>query len=192
MVSPEIVDYVKTELAKCISEDKIRHVLMEHGWPEYEINEAFEKAKKVEEKPEEAEEKPEAEVKPPEEVAPAEVKPEVEEGPKPEEKPVKPPIMEDVKKIVTNKVFIIAAVIIVLGSVAFFVLPSLFVEESVDEISGAMAFAEGQCGQYCNSNLCGLFNNPEFTHPELEGLTCKDLGISCLLPDGAPKCETEY
>jgi len=125
-------------------------------------------------------------------VIPAE-KPELKEEPRPEEKPKeKPPVMKDVKKIITNKAFIIAAVLIILGSVAFFVLPSVLEEKVEVEEGGAMAYARERCDQYCKSNLCGLFNNPEFTHPELEGKTCKELGISCLLPSGEPKCETEY
>lgn len=194
MVNQEILDYVKKELERGVSEDKLRHALMEHGWPEFEIHEAFDKAKEA--KP--AEEAPKEEVKkekPFKEFLQGlgKEKPEVKEEAKPEEKPVeKPPIIDDVKKIVTNKIFIIAAIVIILGSVAYVVLPSFFEESGGPEESGAVTHAKEKCTQYCNSNLCGLVNDPGFTHPELEGKNCKELGFSCLQPNGDPKCETEY
>lgn len=175
MVNQEILDYVKKELAKGIHRDKLRQVLLEYGWPEFEINEAFEQAKEV---------KPE---KPPEKIS-KEVEEKLGEV-KPEEKLKKFPV-EEVKKLITNKIFIIAVAVIILGAVAFFILPSFFEAEEVS--GGAMDYAEKMCRQYCNSNLCGLVNDPGFSHPELVGKNCDDLGFSCLNPSGEPKCETEY
>ncbi len=183
MVSQELLGYVKKELARGVHEDKIRQVLLEYDWPEFEINEAFEKARE-----EIAEAPPEM---PFEEAAKPEGQERLKEGV--EEKVEKAPLMGDVKRIVVNKWFIIAAVVIITGSVIFFALPSAEVEQETEGISSdALNYAEGVCRQYCSSNLCGLFVNPGFTHPELEGKNCKDLGFSCLQPDGEPKCETEY
>lgn len=197
MVSPEILDYVKKELARGVSESQLRQVLMEHGWPEFEINEAFEKTK--EEAPKETVEKKPKEVKkekPFKEFLEGlgKKEPKEKEESKPEVKAEeKPPVMEDVKKIVTNKIFIIAAIVIILGSVAYFaIIPSFFEDTGESEESGAVAYAKQMCTQYCNSNLCGLVNDPGFTHPELEGKNCADIGFPCLLPSGQPKCETEY
>ncbi|MBL7100527.1 MAG: hypothetical protein ISS23_01080 [Nanoarchaeota archaeon] len=204
MVNPKILDYIKKELARGVTEDKLRHILMEHDWPEFEINEALEKVKEQpagkppEEIPKEitpTEEKPEA--KPPEET-PKEITPTEEklEAETEEKKGIKEKLpLPDIKKIVTNKIFIIITSILVLSAIASFTLPSLFEssDEKVEGISlGAKNYAEELCRQHCNSNLCGLFNNPEFTHPELKGKNCKDLGISCLQSNGQPKCETKY
>lgn len=52
--------------------------------------------------------------------------------------------------------------------------------------------AKKACTQYCNSNLCGLFVNPDFPQPELKGKSCLDLGVQCKQPDGKPKCEVGY
>jgi len=177
MVSQEILDYVKNELKRGVTEDKLRHTLMEHGWPEFEINEAFEKAKA--EKPPKT--KP---IEKPQELKPIEVKP---------QESTKPPVIDTIKKIVTNKIFIIAMVILIISIIFSFVLPSLL-ESSSGEIAVSEITSEAQntCRQYCNSNLCGLFNNPEFPQPELQGKSCEDLGTSCLQANGDPKCKTEY
>ena len=70
------------------------------------------------------------------------------------------------------------------------------IEEALERAelsSDAMKYAETVCRQYCNSNQCGLFgDNTIFTHPELEGKSCINLGFSCLQPNGNPKCETQY
>ncbi|MDP2908451.1 MAG: hypothetical protein Q8N77_01455 [Nanoarchaeota archaeon] len=184
MVSQELLDYIKKELTRGVSEDKLRQVLLEYDWPEFEINEAFEKARE-----EIAEAPPEM---PFEEAA----KPEEQERLKEsvEEKVEKAPLTEDVKRIVVNKWFIIAAVVIITGSVIFFALPSAEVEQETEGISSdALNYAEGVCRQYCINEECGNFiNTGLFTHPELEGKNCVDLGIPCLYPNDEPKCETEY
>lgn len=184
MVSQELLNYVKKELARGVHEDKLRQVLLGNDWPEFEINEAFEKAKQAEpvekplEKPSEEALKEEILIEEPKEAVPEE---------KPGEATEKASVIESVKKIITNKVFIIAAAIIILGSIAFFVLPSVFEGgEGVEADSSVVEEAKSACMQYCNSNLCGLFVSPEFPQPELKGKNCLDLGVDC------KKCEVEY
>lgn len=177
MVSPEILDYVKNELERGIAEDKLRHVLMDNGWPEYEVNEAFEKAKE----------------KPIKEAVPTEEKDEKQSKEVTEEITEKHYLAEDIKTIFKNKSFITIAVIVLICSVAFFVLPSLFKGGSAENASDDIINeAKKTCTQYCNSNLCGLFINPGFPQPGLEGKNCLDFGVSCKQSDGSPKCETEY
>lgn len=182
MVSQALLDYVKKELARGVHEDKLRQTLLENDWPEFEINEAFEKAKQSEpiepvEKPPEEALKEEIPIEGPKEAVSEEKHEEVK----------KVSVIENVQKIVTNKIFIIAAIIIILGSVAFFVLPSVFEEkEGIEADSSIIEEAKSACTQYCNSNLCGLFVSPEFPQPELKGKNCLDLGVQC------KKCEVEY
>lgn len=215
MVSQELIDYVKKELEKGISKDKIMHILMDHDWPEFEINEAFEKAKMkievdeaIEEdkikpsgKPVELKEQPCIEIEEPikqifQEQPEEQIQKEetIEEKPKIEVEKPKEPLIETIKKIITNKFFIIGGILLILTLVVSFLLPSIWGGEKVtNDISQAASDnAKSLCGQYCNSNLCGLVNNPEFTHPELEGKTCKDLGFPCLQPNGKSKCEVKY
>ncbi len=184
MVSQELLDYVKKELARGVHEDKLRQTLLENDWPEFEINEAFEKAKQAEpvEKPVE---------KPSEEVVKEEIPVEEPKEPvleeKPEEEVKKSSVVEKFQKIVTNKVFIIAAIIIILGSVSFFILPSVLEGGgSIEADSSVVEEAKDACMQYCNSNLCGLFVSPGFPQPEIKGKNCLDLGVQC------KKCEVEY
>lgn len=191
MVNQDILNYIKKELARGISKDKLRQVLLEHGWPEFEINDAFEKAGKlIEKSPEEVLE----------EVLPVEEKlKESEIGTKPEEKVEEKPVMkrrslmEFFKKIVMKKTFIIILMVFILGFVVLIVISSLF-EDKVDENipSDAVTNAKRECEQYCNSNLCGLFIDPRFSDFELKDKNCLDLGVSCLQADGKPKCEVEY
>ncbi len=188
MVSQELLNYVKKELARGVHEDKLRQTLLENDWPEFEINEAFEKTKQAE--PVKPVEKP-VEEKLPEEALKEEIplegpkEPVLEEKPEEEVKNVS--LVEKIQKIITNKVFIIAAIIIIFGSVAFFILPSVFEGgESVESDSSIVEDAKNACTQYCNSNLCGLFVSPEFPQPELKGKNCLDLGVQC------KKCEVEY
>jgi len=185
MVSQALLDYVKKELARGVHEGKLRQTLLENDWPEFEINEAFEKAKQAE--PVKPAEKP-VEEKPPEEVLEEHIPEEPKES-VPEEKPEevkKVSVINNVQKIITNKIFIIAAIIIVLGSVAFFVLPSVFNGGDVESDSSVMEEAKNACTQYCTSSLCGLFVSPGFPQPELNGKNCLDLGVQC------KKCEVEY
>ncbi|MBU4501461.1 MAG: hypothetical protein KKA79_02635 [Nanoarchaeota archaeon] len=200
MVNQDIIDYVKTELKRGVTEDKLRHVLMGHGWPEFEINEAFEKVKaeQVQEKPKEpAKPKDESYSPSPAEIieqAKAETKKAIEnqkpaEGVKPEVAGKKSPILGDVKNIVTNKIFIIAAIVILLGTVSAFVLPSLFEGSEGSPALDASDEAKNTCQQYCNSGLCGFFINPEFSDPELEGKSCLDIGVKCPQQND---CTAEY
>lgn len=187
MVSQELLDYVKKELARGVHEDKLRQILLENDWPEFEINEAFEKTKQAE--PVKPVEKP-AEEKPSEEIVKEEIPIEEPKEAVPEEKNKeikKIFVIENIQEIVTNKIFIIAAIIIILGSFAFFVLPSVFEGgESVNADSSIVEDAKSACTQYCNSNLCGLYVNPEFPQLELNGKNCLDLGVQC------KNCEVEY
>lgn len=204
MVNEQLLEYVKNELARGISEDKLRHVLMENGWPEFEINEAFEKAKeaKVKKPPEEVSKEaiPEQKIEDKTEEKPfkefleglSEKEPKVEEA-RPEEKVAveKLPIMGDVKKIITNKIFIIAAIVIVLSSVAFSILPSFFEETvKVEGVSdNAMDSARIKCKQICDASCGRLQDKNTFTdseYPELEDKSCADLEFPC------SKCETKY
>jgi outer membrane biosynthesis protein TonB len=187
MVSQQLLDYVKKELARGVHEDKLRQTLLENDWPEFEINEAFEKTKQA--KPV----KPAgelAEEKLPEEILKEEIPVEEPKESVPEEKHEavkKVSIIENVQKIVTNKIFIIAAMIIILGSVVYFIiLPLVFEGEGIGANSSVTEEAKNACTQYCNSNLCGLFVSPEFPQPELNGKNCLDLGVQC------KKCEVEY
>lgn len=206
MVNQELLDYIKKELARGVSEDKLRHVLMEHGWPEFEIYAAFEKVhevpvappkteKVIEEKPEDVLKEITKEAMPEKKLDFLEEKPVAE---KPEEKLVEEHVEKpkklsfEMKKIIFSKVFLIIGAVIILVSVAYFVAPLFFHEQAGSSEKSVMDYAKNMCRQYCQSSLCGLFTNPDFKHEELLGKTCKDLGISCLQEDGKPKCETSY
>jgi len=187
MVGQQLLDYVKKELARGVHEDKLRQVLLENNWPEFEINEAFDKARHEEpvkpvEKP--VEKPQEGIVK--EQVYIEEPKKEVIAGEKPEQVK-KTSIIDIVLKIVMNKIFLIAFIILVLGSIVFFILPPLLEEGgNIGGDSSVVIEAKKACTQYCNNNLCGLFVNPEFSQPELGGKNCLDLKVQC------KKCEVEY
>ncbi len=188
MVSQQLLDYVKKELARGVHEDKLRQTLLENDWPEFEINEAFEKTKQAD-SVKHAEEL--AEEKPPEEILKEEIPVEEPKEAVPEEKHEavkKVSVIDNVQKIVTNKIFIIAAMIIILGSVVYFIVLPLVFEgvEGIGADSSVTDEAKNACTQYCTSDLCGLFVSPEFPQPELNGKNCLDLGVQC------KKCEVEY
>jgi len=292
MVSQELLNYIKGELSRGTSKDVIWHRLMENGWPEFKINEAFNSLETPKElpkaqeaaqpaqasqevKPEEKYEKikisqePEVqeEKQPAQEVHPIqekqltqeeklqEIKPTKEE-PKPEpsaeeqlmqikarqeqkiqerlkkeakpkkkfhdplkdlqkvqttetsHKPIEKPhsvVHEHQEegekfntgkflfKIVTNKFFTIFFAILLLLAIFLFAYNAFFPEGiQFEKKSESMEHAEKTCTNYCKSGMCGLFNNPEFTHPELEGKTCPDLGFKCLQMSGEPLCEAQY
>jgi len=194
MVNQQLLDYVKKELARGVSENSIRQILLEHNWPEFEINEAFEQVKEStppqkpdlneQESEEPLEEEPEELVEEPvkEEKVMIET-PKLDVAGKDNQALQSPPVINDVKKILTNKIFIIAAIIIVLGSVAFFTLPSILggddsADSGATDVSQA---AKDQCKVWCTAKLCG-----RFTAKNEQGKSCVDMQIEC------PNCEVPY
>ncbi len=206
----DFFNYVKEQLKQGVRISKIRNILIENGWPEYKIEEAFEKYKNI--KPEikqlklrllddkeEADDWPE-----PEDLPEETFKDNIVSLEKPQKSNKRSNLNLSTSKfniknwVLANTIIILAILFLIVIFFIFFFFPSSNKGSEPDNsVSKDVSFdvynsARQLCHRYCENNLCGFFTNPGFTSLELKGKNCKDLGFSCLQKNGLPKCETEY
>jgi len=173
MVDPKLLDYIKKELAKGISKEQLKELLVKAKWPLNEIDAAI---KEVEQqtKPQETQQTVQPKVKEPL-----------------TQKPVsglqdKPKTETTTKKNIPPALYVLAVIglLIILGT-GFFLYSYLDNSESkqasneIKTQQEVMLLAKSFCIDYCKKAQCDIFKKPEFTAEELKDKNCADLEIEC-------------
>lgn len=170
MANPQLLDYIKKELARGVSRENLKAVLIANRWRAQEIDAALKEAQ-----PEE-----------PEQV----LKGIIEEAAKKESLVEKQPSTPQIEKpsSIERKNFpfkylIIGLIVIVLVSSAFSYYLFFYKEKSEESPLSVnqqvLLLSKSFCNQYCKETKCELFKNPSFSAEELQDKSCTDLGIKC-------------